>query len=298
MIEQEYGDLAYLQFAQLLPHTDVIHGIFTRQGGYSEGALRGLNTSVLGGKDKYQTVARNRTLTQQALGIHPHPCVTLWQVHGVNVQIFDAQDEWRTDWASNSYWEQSWTPTSVRKGDALITRERGTALAFSFADCTPIVFYDPVTRAIGIAHGGWRGTARGIVVATVEAMQERFGSKPADILANIGPAIGACCYEVGETVREIFEGKRDFEDEPAPQQYRKLVSESAIFSTRQLDDRKSLRLDLQATNRNQLLMAGLLPEHIELADLCTSCNRERFFSHRKEQGNTGRFPVTIMLKES
>ncbi|HTK09836.1 MAG TPA: peptidoglycan editing factor PgeF [Ktedonobacteraceae bacterium] len=297
MIEQEYGDLVYLQFAQLRPHTDVTHGIFTRQGGYSEGAFQGLNASVLGGKDKHQTVARNRELTLKTLGIYPQRCITLWQVHGVNVQVFDAQDEWRTDWADRSYWEQPWTPTSIRKGDAMITRERGTALALSFADCTPIVFYDPVSQAIGIAHGGWRGTARGIVIATVEAMQEHFGSKPADILANIGPAIGACCYEVGGMVREIFEGKRDFDDEPAPQQYRKLVSESAAFSTRQLNDRESLRLDLQATNRNQLLMAGLLPEHIELADVCTSCNRERFFSHRGDQGNTGRFPVIIMLQE-
>jgi copper oxidase (laccase) domain-containing protein len=118
------------------------------------------------------------------------------------------------------------------------------------------------------------------------------------MLANIGPTIGSCCYEVSEEVREIFQGKRDFEDEPIREHYRKRVRESAAFSTKQLPTGKeSLRLDLQATHRNQLEMVGLHPKNIEIANICTSCQKERFFSHRGEQGKTGRFPVIILLKE-
>jgi polyphenol oxidase len=297
LIEQRQGELTYLQFSQFLPYTELVHGTFTRQGGYSEEEFSSLNTSAMSGKDKYVTVARNRELVTQTLGIAPQRAVTLWQVHGVNVRVFDERDEWRTDWDNRSYWEQAWTPASIRKGDALITKVRGTALALSFADCTPLIFYDPLQGAIGLAHGGWRGTARGIAAATVEAMQEQFGSKLMDLFAGIGPTIGPCCYEVGETLQELFLGKREFEDEPTPRQYRKLVRESAVFSTKQLDGRESLRLNLQETQRNQLLMAGLSPEHIESSNICTSCQRERFFSHRGEAGRTGRFPVIIMLKE-
>jgi YfiH family protein len=298
LIEQEHGNLAYLQFAQLHPYDTIIHGIFTRQGGYSEGVYHGLNTSALSGKDNYVTVARNRSLALDTLHIAPSRCVTLWQVHGVDVKILDTASEWRTDWGNRSYWEQPWLPHMIHKGDAVITRERGVALALSFADCTPIVFYDPIQQAIGIAHGGWRGTAHGIVAATVEAMQHHFASKPEELLAHIGPTIGPCCYEVSAMVQDIFQGKLAFEDEPALEHYSKLVRESAVFSIRQLADRQSLRLDLQTTNRNQLLMSGVRPEHIECADICTSCNTHRFFSHRGEQGQTGRFPVIIMLKET
>ncbi len=296
LIEQEHGALAYLQFEQLRSYGEVIHGIFTRQGGYSEGVYAGLNASALSGKDDYVTVARNREMVLEALGIVPQECVTLWQVHGVDVRVLDAGNKWRTDWGKRSYWEQAWTPETIHKGDALITRERGIALALSFADCTPIVFYDPIVQAIGIAHGGWRGTARGIVLATVEAMQQRFGSRAENILANIGPTIGACCYEVGEELQDLFCMRREFEERPVAEEYRKRVRESAVFSTKELPDRQSLRLDLQATHRNQLLMAGIRPEHIEVANICTSCNKERFFSHRGEQGKTGRFPVVIQLK--
>lgn len=276
------------------------HGIFTRQGGYSDPPYQGLNTSTSlksEPHDSVDNVVRNRQLSLQALALQDYPAVTLWQIHSADVAVFNSQDEWRTDWAFHSYYECAWTPSTIRKADALITRERGIALALSFADCTPIILYDPTERVAGIAHGGWRGTARGIVFATVEAMQQQFGCQPANIYAGIGPAIGACCYEVSEAVQDIFMGRAEFADMPTDGRYRSRVRESTVFSTLQLPDKASLRLDLWATNRNQLLMAGLHPSHIEVAGICTRCDSERFFSHRGEHGITGRFPVIMALRE-
>ena len=298
MIEQQSGGVSYLEFSHYRHFSGLKHGIFTRRGGYSPAPYSSLNTSTPPFKqgDTIDNVIRNRTLALQALDLADYPSVTLWQVHGADVAIYDRSGEWRTDWAYHSYYERKWTPETIHKADALVTRERGVVLALSFADCVPILFYDPVQQVIAQAHGGWRGTARGIVTATVDTMREHFGCLPRDIRAGIGPAIGACCYEVSEAVRQLFLGHAQFDDRPTLERYRNLVRESAVFSTVSLADRTSLRLDLQATNRNQLLMAGLLPEHIEVMETCTSCANDLFFSHRAERGRTGRFPVLIALQ--
>ncbi len=297
MIEQQRGGVRYLQFDHYRQFPDLIHGVFTRQGGYSKEPYSSLNTSTppFNPVDSIANVIRNRVLALQALDIATYPCITLWQVHGAASAIYNSQEEWRTDWAYSSYYERSWTPRSIRKADALITRERRAVLALSFADCVPILLYDPVEQVIGLVHGGWRGTARGIVVATLEAMNEYSGCQPCNIYAGIGPAIGPCCYEVSEAVQQLFLGQMQFETMPTQEQYRDLINEAAVFSTLAQPNKTSLRLDLQATTRNQLLLAGVIPEHIETMDICTGCSTDRFFSHRIEQGKTGRFPVLMAL---
>ena len=297
MIEQQHGDVRYLQFDHYRQFPELIHGVFTRQGGCSPQPYNSLNTSTspFSPGDSIANVIRNRALALQALDIATYPCVTLWQVHGADIAIYDLQGEWRTDWACTSYYERSWTLQSIRKADALITKERRAVLTLSFADCVPVLLYDPVEQVIGLVHGGWRGTARGIVAATLEAMKEYCGCQPCNIYAGIGPAIGPCCYEVSEDVQRFFLGKVQFETMPARERYRALINASAVFSTLTLPGKKSLRLDLQATNRNQLLLAGVAPEHIETMEICTCCNTDRFFSHRGEQGKTGRFPVLMAL---
>lgn len=304
MIEQQRENACFLQFNQFLPFPEISHGVFTRLGGYSTFPYQGLNASYSTG-DSFDNVVRNRLTVLEALDISTYPCATLWQVHGADVATLDTEqevwDDWRTDWAHRSYFlgeqELVWTTKARRKADAIITRQTGVALALSFADCTPLLFYDPVQRVIAMAHGGWRGTARGIALATVEAMSARFDCQPRNILAGVAPSIGACCYEVTERVRGFYFGEERFDEMHTLERYRKLVRESAVFSTRQLPDRTSLRLDIRETNRNQLLMAGLLPEHIEMAGICTGCRTDLFFSHRVEQGKTGRFPVILALKQ-
>ena len=293
-----------MQFGHYRQFSELRHGVFTRLGGYSKTPYEGLNASFSTG-DELENVVRNRLLVLQSLEIEAYPCATLWQVHGAEVATLDTEsavwNDWRDDWPHRSYWvgeqELVWTIKPRLKADALITRQRGVTLALSFADCTPMLFYDPVQGAIGIAHGGWRGTARGIALATVEAMSEQFGCRPENIYAGIAPSIGACCYEISEQVRQLYMGEVEFNEMPTAEKYREKVRESVVFSTVQLADRSSLRLDLRESNYNQLLLAGLLPEHIEMPGICTGCSTDLFFSHRVEQGKTGRFPVAMALRE-
>ncbi len=317
MIEQQRREVRYLQFSHFRQFPELIHGVFTRLGGYSDPPYSSLNVSFK--SDNADNVIRNRLLALQSLDIPGYHCATVWQIHSIDVAVLGTEiwDDWREDWPYRSYYlEQEgiylqWTGKPRRKADAIITQKGGVALALSFADCVPILLYDPVQRVLGIAHAGWRGAARGIAVATIEAMAEKFGSQPQDIHAGIGPSIGPCCYEVTEHVRQIFQGHAGVRiivpaagpvpatdtTEWVPPQYHNLVRESMVFSTKHLPDRSSLRLNLWETNRNQLLMAGLLPAHIESPRICTSCNTDLFFSHRGEHGMTGRFPVILALRD-
>lgn len=308
LIEQRCGDACYMQFGQLTSFSDLVHGIFTREGGYSQAPYHSLNVSLSSGNERYEDAVRNRFQALQCLDIAEYPCATMWMIHSANVLTLDGQDwpDWGDDWPHRVYaldelgypqgTQLQWTFKPRSKADALITRKRGVALTMSTADCVPLLFYDPVTEAIGVAHAGWRGTARGIAAATVAAMAEQFGSRPTDIHAGVGPSIGPCCYEVSDEVQQLFLGQRAFEELPTEARFRSLVAEAVVFETVELAEKTSLRLNLWETNRNQLLLAGLAPEHIELPDVCTSCAKDRFFSHRAEQGRTGRFPAILALR--
>ena len=306
MIEQRRDNTCFMQFSHYLQFPEITHGVFTRLGGYSITPYMGLNASFSTG-DSLENVTRNRLLVLQSLDLQAYPCATLWQVHGADVAKLDTEqniwDDWRTDWPHRSYYPEGqeliWTIKPRRKADALITKQRGVTLALTFADCTPLLLYDPVQQVIGLAHAGWRGTARGIALATVEAMCEQFGCQPRAIYAGIAPSIGPCCYEVSEQVQRLYLGEEQFNEMPTLERYRKPVRESAVFTMKQRADRPgpTIHLDLQETNRNQLLMAGLLPAHIELPGVCTGCQTSLFFSHRVEQGKTGRFPVVLALRD-
>ncbi len=308
MIEQRCGDVCYVQFDQYSQFPELVHGIFTRAGGYSQPPYHSLNVSLSSGGERFEDAVRNRFQVLQSLDIAEYACATIWMIHSGAVLNLDEQPwpDWSDDWPHRVYeldelgypsgTRLQWTFKPRTKGDALITRQRGVALAISTADCVPLLFYDPVVQAIGVAHAGWRGTARGIAAATVAAMSEQFGSRPADIRAGVGPSIGPCCYEVSTEVRELFLGQRAFEEMPTEERYRELVASSVVFETVTLPQKESLRLNLWETNRKQLLLAGLLPEHIELPDICTSCAKDRFFSHRAEAGRTGRFPALLALR--
>lgn len=302
MIERRSGDARYVQFALFQQFPELVHGSLTRSGGHSLPPYRGVNVSI-GSGDERETVLRNRLLALRSLQLERYPCATAWMVHSADVLTLDDEEEWvdwRDDWPHRAYevdgHELIWTTRPRRKADAVITRKRGVTLAMSSADCAPLMLYDPTRGAIGLAHAGWRGTARGIVATVVDAMREQFGCQPEHIFAGIGPSIGTCCYEVSEDVRSLFRGESQFEELPTHARYRNLVRESAVFTVRECGDRASLRLNLWETNRNQLLMAGLLPDRIELSGICTSCERERFYSYRAEHGTTGRFPSLLALR--
>jgi YfiH family protein len=167
----------------------------------------------------------------------------------------------------------------LEEGDALVTAHPGVVLAVSTADCIPLLFFESRTRVIGAAHAGWRGTMKGIAFRVVAALSEEYGTSPEGIRVAIGPRIGPCCYEVGEEVLGQISSDR----------YDEVVSRPT---------RDRAFLDLAELNRLQLTEAGVPPEAIHIAALCTACHPDRFFSYRRDRGRSGNMISGIMLERS
>ena len=248
-----------------------VHGFSGRTGGVSEGAWSSLDMGLHVGDDP-QAVVENRRRFLGALGLDVNRLCTPQQVHGDHVARVSVKEAGRGafDYAD-----------SIPQTDALITDERDLPLLLCFADCTPILFADPVHHAVGAAHGGWKGTFARIVMKTAKAMHESFGTNPNDLYAVIGPAIGPCCYEVDDKLAARFAAK-------FPEWQDKIIEDRGKTGHKQLD--------LWETNYLQLLAAGLKPEHIGRADYCTSCHHDIYFSYRADGGKTGRLAAVIAAK--
>ena len=273
MIEQHQGASIYFQFDHFSQHPAMVHAVFSRQGGLSEAPFASLNTGLSQGDDR-QTVYANRRFLSLVLGQPDWPIATSWIVHGN--EVIEVSAEWKLAHA------QPDDPGPRRRGDALMTQEPGLFLLISFADCLPILYFDPVHRVVALAHAGWRGTVLGMAGRTVQALSERFDARPADLLVGVGPSIDPCCYEVGPDVLEAFERSPD-------------LATSAVFLPHTGGREDRWMFNLKETNRQQLLTAGVIQEHIEVMPFCTSCRTDLFYSHRREQGKTGRFAVLVGL---
>lgn len=258
---QQQG-LAYYQFDALAGTPGLAHGIFTRLGGSSENEFQSLNVGITVG-DNIANVHANRQRMAAALGYGEQDARTTWQVHSADVIVIRGRDP------------QEWPPP---KADGIITAEINIPLVMRFADCVPLVFYDPVVRAIGMAHAGWRGTLAGIGPATVRAMQAAFGCSPENLVVGIGPSIGPCCYEVGQDV--VDQVKATFGN----------VDDLILNSD---GNGAKPHFDLWAANSRALKEAGVVT--VEVGGICTASRTDEFFSHRAEQGKTGRFGAAIML---
>ncbi|WNQ13527.1 peptidoglycan editing factor PgeF [Paenibacillus aurantius] len=252
----------------------VTAGFTSRSGGVSTGEFDCLNCG-LHVADRPEDVIANRTLVAEAIGIP----LTRWsygeQVHGDRIAVVTAADRGKGTLSRETAWADT---------DGFITRDPGVCLAALFADCVPLFFYDPVVRAAGLAHAGWKGTVASIAARTVEKMQEAFGSRPSNLVASVGPSIGACCYEVDRFVIDRVD--EALEEAGVPQNGRQ-----PLFYREESEGK--YRLDLQQVNRQIMIKAGILPSAIEITKLCTSCRTDWFYSHRKEQGRTGRLLAWI-----
>lgn len=240
---------------------DTRHGIFTRHGGVSDVPFGSLN---LGGTvgDDVQNVQQNHTAMYRVLDVNADKACTTWQVHGADVVVSNGPVAGR-----------KW----VARADSIITNRERVPLVMRFADCVPLLMYDPVQKAIALAHAGWRGTVRGVGKATVNAMRDAYGSQAKDIQVVIGPSISIEKFQVGEEVVDAF---------------------AAYFGTTEGLMRRdpadgTAYMDLWEANRRDLVDAGV--ENIEIAGICTASNTHDFFSHRQEKGKTGRFGVVIEL---
>ena len=247
----------------------IIHAITTRAGGVSPAPCNELNLSWARTDDP-GTVLENRRRVCAALDIPLDRVVQSGQVHGVDVRAVGAAEAGR-----GAQERQTVLPPS----DALITADPDVYLLACFADCVPLLLFDPVRLVVGVAHAGWRGTLQGMGPATVRAMTEHYGSRPADLRVVIGPSAGPCCYEVGAEVIAAVQAS----DLPSDELLRPSTAGHAFF-------------DLWKANRRLLQGVGVLPEHIETSGICTIEQSERFFSHRASGGNTGRFGAIIGIR--
>ena len=252
--------LAWYEFTgePLSSHSGFKHAMLTRLGGVSRGAYASLN---LGGTvgDRPEDVYKNHDKVYETLGIAAGQVVSPEQVHQDGVA--------RVTLAHGG--------TVIPKTDALITDEAYVVMLLRFADCVPVLFYDPVHHAAGLAHAGWRGVAAEVVPATVQAMVDAFGTKPEALWAGIGPCIGIDHYCVGEEVVTAIQSTLPV----------------GVNITEQREGQWAI--DLASAVEAQLNVAGV--EQVGKADLCTACHTEEWYSHRGEQGKTGRFGVVVML---
>lgn len=240
------------------------HGFSTRIGGVSSGVFSSLNLGKTRG-DEPDNVLENLRILADSIGFDPLCVATTAQVHG---------DTIRTVTAGGLYFDP--VPCSC---DALITNVPGVALLVFSADCVPILLADPVRRAVGAVHAGWRGTALGIVRKTVERMALEYGTAPEDLICAIGPAIGHCCFEADEPVFQAMSG--------------------AIPGTETNTHRVGSKyfIDLKAQNGLSLIQAGVKADRITIDAACTKCNPELFWSHRRDGDSRGLQSAVIALKE-
>lgn len=244
----------------------VKHGFSMRLGGVSSGRYESLNLGLHVGDDPAR-VKINRQRWAGVFGIKADQVVAGHQVHGTKVAVVG-----REHWGRGADSQD----TAIPDCDALVSVEPGTALMSFYADCIPIFFYDPVTKGVGIAHAGWKGTLAGIAQKTVKALQTSFGVDPKTLVAAIGPSIGPCCFEVSPDLAGRF---------------------SDVFGDDVVKHNWKYRptVDLWKANETSLLSAGLCRTNIVRADLCTACHPQLLYSYRYERGPTGRMAAFIVV---
>lgn len=265
------GGIPLLKFHLFDSLQMVDYGITTRSGGVSQGIFSTLNLSYTRGDDK-TAVDENYHRTAVSLHADASDFVLTDQTHTVHVRKVTRADRGKGIIRERDYQDV----------DGLITNEPDLVLAAFFADCVPLLFIDPVHRAVGVSHSGWRGTVARMGRETICAMQNAYGSRPQELYCAIGPSVCQDCYEVSADVAERFL-------EEFPQAGSSLCRPGALGK---------FQLDLWKANALVLLEAGVLKEHLAVTNICTCCNPGLLFSHRASRGKRGNFGAFIRLRHS
>lgn len=250
------GELRVFRFDSFSP-TAVTHGILSRTGGVSPSPWDSLNVGGTVGDDAAR-VAENRRRAFLALDLNLASAFDVWQVHSADIVVVD----------------QPRGDAPLIRADGMVTRTPGLTLFMRFADCVPIFVLDPVRRAIGMAHAGWLGTVRQAARQLVRTMVEACGSHPPDLVAGLGPSVAAHHYPVGPEVVAAVEAA---------------LGPSASEHLSRVEGRT--HLDLWSANRALLETEGV--RQIELSGHCTACEPGLWYSHRRDQGRTGRLAALL-----
>lgn len=270
ILDKEINGVRYLQFPALLEQEVCRHLFSTRIGGVSQGDLGSMNLSYTRG-DKKENVDENFRRIAEILECDIGDFVLTHQTHTTNVRVVTEEDRGKGIIKERDYEDV----------DGLITDIPGIVLSTFYADCVPLYFVDPVKKAIGLSHSGWRGTVNKMGKVTVQKMTEQYGSVPKDIIAAIGPSICVDCYEVSMDVAEEF-----------MHAFQNADNLSKIVIPK--NEEKAM-LDLWQANYAVLLEAGIPAENISLPDICTACNKEFLFSHRASNGKRGNLGAFLVL---
>jgi len=276
-------------------------GFSTRLGGVSEAYGPGEQNLGWTGQDSEENVAENRRGFVEAVAGKKvaGDLVTVRQIHSGLIRMVEKNHgQLVTEYGR-----------AVMRGDASMTNVPGLLLGVQTADCVPVLVVDTKKKVVAAFHAGWRGTLKRIVERGVGTMQLRYGSKPKDLIAAIGPAIGACCFAVGDEVRWEFESQfayapelfsEVYESDPVREKY------PLLFLTARAPGHSNIgpqtHLDLFEANRRQLLDAGLSAKNIHVVGECSACTytregRRKYFSHRAEHGFTGRMMAVVGVKQ-
>ena len=262
IITEKQGYLEYLTAEDI----SVPHCFTTRYGGVSAGQFASMNIAIKEGETE-ENVEKNLSILASVLGFRLEDLVLTRQTHTDIVRKVTRQDHlgiFHRDYP---------------ECDGLVTNDPGVTLMIFTADCTPILFHDPVTGAVGACHAGWKGTAQDIGGKTVAAMVREFGCDPADIRAAIGPNIGGCCFET---------------DYDVPLAMIETYGEAAAEHIRPVGEK--YYVNLKEINALSLRRASV--RHIEISESCTMCENTRFWSHRYTRGHRGSQGALITCKEA
>jgi YfiH family protein len=242
-----------------LDELSVKHAYFTRQGGISPKPWDSLNVGL--GQDDPLRVYKNRMIAINSINHDPKSIFDVWQVHSNKVICVSAPRGEEEE---------------HQKADGILTNNPSVTLFMRFADCVPILLFDPRLKVVGIIHAGWQGTIKKIVITAVEKMKTVYHSKSSDLIACLGPSIGPDHYEIGHNVEHqvklVFGSKAD-----------------CVL----INKKEKKHFDLWEANRILLESAGV--GQVIASGICTACNTDDWFSHRRENGQTGRFGALITL---
>lgn len=242
----------------------VKHGFSTREGGVSGGCYSSMNLRF-NCDDSRENVLENYKIMANTLGMDYEKLVLSKQVHEDNIHTVTDSDAGNGIIFENKF----------KSADGLITDIKGIPLVTLYADCVPVFFLDKKIGVVALSHSGWRGTVKRIAEKTVEKMKKDYGSKPDDILVAIGPSIQLCHFEVGDDVAEIF------------------IKEFGDKTVLKFGDR--YHVSMQKAIFMQLTETGIPEENIDDCGICTYCNSELLFSHRKTNGKRGNLGAFIEL---
>ncbi len=263
--EKVVNGVPYLAYPMLEKTGIVNHGFSTRLGGVSTGHCATMNISTTRG-DSSEAVEENRRRIAAAIGVKAEDLTYTNQTHTTNVAVVGEEDRGK----------------QFMETDGMVTNVPGICLVTFYADCVPLFFVDPVHGAIGLSHSGWKGTVHKMGQVTVELMKEQFGSNPSEMVAAIGPSICQECYEVSEDVIDQF--RENFHKKFWPELfYRK--------------ENGKYQLDLWRANQIVLMESGILNGNIAVTNVCTHCNPDILFSHRRTGVNRGNLSAFLALKQ-